>query len=157
MTKRLWVDDEKDPPEDDFVIARTFTLALALLAGQSWDELHLDYALDAGHTGAELLETLGVRHIPPVVVPISSNADGRALIAATHRALKLRSCQGCYNDDYNRGLGGATECWSLATMFVTLRRRVHRDEMPPWRRAPEALPSCYQQREYIFVKPTQER
>lgn len=155
--KILWVDDEKPAPEPDYVVARTFTMALALLAGQPWDELHLDYALDAGHTGVELLETLGIGYVPPVVVPISSNADGRAIITETHKALKKKACAGCYNDDYNRGLGGAKECWSLDTMYVTLRRRVHRDEVPPWRAAPEALPSCYQQRGYIFVKPTQER
>lgn len=62
-------------------------------------------------------------------------------------------CRGCYNNDYNHGLGGATECWSLATAKVVLRRRVHRAETPPWTAKPERLPSCFQQKGYIFVDP----
>ena len=27
-------------------------------------------------------------------------------------------CAGCYDDDYNRGLGGATECWGFKTARV---------------------------------------
>lgn len=65
-------------------------------------------------------------------------------------------CAGCYNDDYNRGLGGAKECWSLATAVVTLRRRVGMNDVPPWKAKPERLPNCYQQRGYIFVKPDRE-
>lgn len=66
-------------------------------------------------------------------------------------------CQGCYNDDYNHGLGGAKECWSFATAFVTLRRRVRMDEAPPWKATPTMLPNCYTQKGFIFVKPNQER
>jgi hypothetical protein len=62
-------------------------------------------------------------------------------------------CVGCYNDDYNHGHGGAKECWSFATARLVLRRRVHRDELPPWTAKPEVLPSCYTQREYQFVSP----
>ena len=154
--KRLWVDDEKDPPDEDFVVARTYAMARDLLMHNQWDELHLDYVLDQAKTGQQLLEEVGIRHLPPRLEPISTNAESNALLMMVWRQLKLTACAGCYNDDYNRGLGGATECWSLATMYVTLRRRVHRDEVPPWRAAPEALPNCYQQRQYIFVKPTQE-
>lgn len=66
------------------------------------------------------------------------------------------NCRGCYNDDYNHGLGGAKECWSFPTAVVVLRRRVHMDEVPPWKREPEELPNCYTQKRYIFVEPTRE-
>jgi hypothetical protein len=65
-------------------------------------------------------------------------------------------CVGCYNDDYNHGLGGATGCWSFETAVVQLRRRVRMDEAPPWKAKPERRPSCYRQTGFIFVKPDQE-
>lgn len=50
-------------------------------------------------------------------------------------------CVGCYNNDYNHGLGGAKECWSLASAVVTLRRRVGMNDVPPWKAKPERLPN----------------
>lgn len=77
--------------------------------------------------------------------------------AATPAKMDVRHCAGCYNDEYNRGLGGAAECWHRKNAVVILRRRVHIDDVPPWDREPEQLPSCYTQRRYVFVKPDQER
>lgn len=61
-------------------------------------------------------------------------------------------CRGCYFDDYNHGLGGATECWHFKDAKVILRKRVHVDERPPWKAKPELLPHCYTQRRFVFVK-----
>lgn len=65
-------------------------------------------------------------------------------------------CEGCYNDDYNRGLGGAKECWNFKGARILMRRRVGMNEVPPWTRTPELLPSCYRKTGYIFVGPETE-
>ena len=63
-------------------------------------------------------------------------------------------CMGCYNNDYNHGLGGAKECWSLKDARLILRRRVGMDDVPPWTAKPATLPNCYHQQGCIFVDPT---
>ncbi len=63
-------------------------------------------------------------------------------------------CSGCednfYNGNNNLGVG---KCWGLDTAKVIKRKRVGMNDMPPWKRKSESLPSCYKQRGYIFVKP----
>lgn len=66
------------------------------------------------------------------------------------------ACRGCYNDDYNRGLGGAKECWSFEEAELILRKRVHINDTPPWKQKPQMYPSCYRVPKYVFVKPDQE-
>lgn len=60
-------------------------------------------------------------------------------------------CAGCYHDEYNRGLGGAKECWSFKTAELKLRKKVHVDQMPPWKQEPQKYPSCYYQQRYVFI------
>jgi len=66
---------------------------------------------------------------------------------------KLRHCSGCYNNDYNHGLGGETECWSLPDAKLIWRKRVHVDQRPPWDQKAERYLSCRRESRYVFVKP----
>ena len=71
--------------------------------------------------------------------------------------MKKSNCSGCYNNDYNFGLGGSKECWSFKTATLKLRKRVSVDQPPPWKQKAEWYPSCYQQSRYVFVDKDRER
>ena len=60
-------------------------------------------------------------------------------------------CRGCYNDDYNHGLGGAKECWSFADAKLKMRKIVHINQVPPWTQKPQLLPSCYTMQKHVIV------
>jgi len=64
-------------------------------------------------------------------------------------------CRGCYNDEYNHGLGGAKECWSLKTAKLIMRKEVHVDQVPPWNQKAQMFPSCYRRSRYVYVQPDQ--
>jgi len=64
---------------------------------------------------------------------------------------KLKHCSGCYNNDYNCGLGGAKECWCLDSMELIKRKKVHVDQVPPWIQRPQLYPNCYKQPRYVFI------
>jgi len=66
---------------------------------------------------------------------------------------KRARCQGCYNDHYNQHRDG---CWSLSTMFLQRRKKVHASDVPPWKHKPGIYPSCYQQPMHVFVRKDQE-
>lgn len=74
------------------------------------------------------------------------------------KKLDAKHCRGCTDDFYNgHNPLGVQECWGRATAVLTLRRRVHIDERPPWTARPEKLPSCYKTRGYVFVDPKTSR
>lgn len=63
-------------------------------------------------------------------------------------------CSGCYNDDYNSGLGGAKECWSFSGAKVTDKISVHINQTPPYdKNNAEKKLSCYHKPQWIFVEP----
>lgn len=62
-----------------------------------------------------------------------------------------KHCKGCHDDPYNHGLGGAEKCWHLDNAEVIRRLRVGVDELPPWNRKPEMLPSCYTEPRFVFL------
>jgi hypothetical protein len=63
-------------------------------------------------------------------------------------------CSGCYNNDYNHGLGGAKECWNFSEAKVVDKLAIHVDEPPPYDKTKaKPLLSCYQQRRMCFVDP----
>lgn len=66
-------------------------------------------------------------------------------------AQKKTHCAGCYNDVYNHGCGGAKQCWSLDSMKLIKRKRVHISQRPPWNQAAELLPDCYRVPQFVFV------
>jgi hypothetical protein len=67
------------------------------------------------------------------------------------------NCIGCYYDDYNRGLGGAKQCWSFESAKLVDRLEVHIDEIPPHKNEYQKLPSCYQRQRYIYVERGREK
>jgi hypothetical protein len=64
-------------------------------------------------------------------------------------------CSGCYCNDYNYGLGGSRECWSLEDAKMIMRKEVSIDQIPPWNQEAKLLPSCYRRSRYVYVKPDQ--
>ena len=66
---------------------------------------------------------------------------------------KLVHCRGCEQNFYNGNNSlGVTRCWSLESMVLVERKKVHRDAPPPWLHESEQLPNCYQQKEYVILK-----
>ena len=64
-------------------------------------------------------------------------------------------CAGCYNNDYNHGLGGAKECWNFKAAKLIMRKEVHVDQRPPWNQKARMFPNCYQKSRYVYVRPDQ--
>lgn len=48
---KLWIDDERDPPDTNWVVARTVSEAVRLLARQRFNEISIDH--DDGHDSFE--------------------------------------------------------------------------------------------------------
>lgn len=64
------------------------------------------------------------------------------------------ACAGCYNDDYNHGLGGAKECFSFSSAEIIKRLAVGVNQVPPFNKnLAEPMMSCYTQRGMCYVKP----
>lgn len=60
------------------------------------------------------------------------------------RKIKRSDCNGCYNEVYMCGLGGAKRCWSFDDSELSMGRKQHRDTLPKhysgrWR----LVPDCY--------------
>jgi hypothetical protein len=62
-------------------------------------------------------------------------------------------CVGCYNNVYNQGCGGATECWSLKDATFISLILVPLDEMPPHQQKPQKHPNCYHKSGYASYRP----
>ncbi len=69
---------------------------------------------------------------------------------------KKKYCEGCYNDEYNRGLGGADRCWGLGSATLTRVKFVHINDVPPWnhQRVEETL-SCHKRKGFVRAQPNQ--
>ena len=67
--------------------------------------------------------------------------------------MKKSDCAGCYNNEYNHGLGGSKQCWSFKTAKLIMRKEVHIDQLPPWNQEAKRLPSCYRKERYVYVDP----
>lgn len=63
-------------------------------------------------------------------------------------------CAGCYNNDYNNGLGGAKECWSYSEAEVVDRIPVHINQMPPYdKKNARKMLNCYRQPQMCYPTP----
>lgn len=63
-------------------------------------------------------------------------------------------CNGCYNNDYNFGLGGSKECWSFKDAKLIKRLKIHVDMQPPYdKKSAKKYPNCYTEKRYVFVNP----
>lgn len=69
--------------------------------------------------------------------------------------MKKQNCVGCYNDDYNHGLGGATECWHFKDAKLIQRVAISIDQPPPYTQKPSKLPNCYRRQRFVFWTPEQ--
>ena len=65
-----------------------------------------------------------------------------------------KHCAGCEDNFYNGNNNlNVKECWRLKEAKVIHRKRVHLNQMPPWKQKAERYPSCYHVKQYVFVKP----
>lgn len=66
--------------------------------------------------------------------------------------LKKSNCAGCENNFYNGGNPyNVAECWSFKTAILIKRKRVHINQSPPWMQKPTLMPSCYNEKQYMFI------
>lgn len=63
-------------------------------------------------------------------------------------------CEGCYNDFYNQGGGGAKECWSYAGAEVCKRAFVHVSMVPPWKVKPVTTLTCHHKKNHWAIEPS---
>jgi hypothetical protein len=63
-------------------------------------------------------------------------------------------CGGCYNNDYNFGLGGSNECWSFKSAKIIKRLAIHVDQPPPYNKDnAEYRMDCFNSKRMVYVKP----
>ncbi len=63
-------------------------------------------------------------------------------------------CSGCYNNDYNFGLGGAKECWAYKPAKIIKRLGIPVDMSPPYdAKAATYRMSCFRKPRMVYVDP----
>ena len=69
--------------------------------------------------------------------------------------MNKKHCGGCYNDDYNHGLGGAKECFHFDPKKKLIRvYEIHVDQPPPFRKNQiTKRPPCFRMQRWAHVKP----
>lgn len=103
---KLFLDDERNPPDDSWIVVRDARTAIHLLRHNRFQELSLDHDLGTYQTGYDVCLFLEERawigqHIPPILRCHSQNPVGRnrilraiGQIAKIKEATHVRSC-GC--------------------------------------------------------------
>lgn len=56
---------------------------------------------------------------------MTADLDAALRVKMSDEQMSKAHCVDCYNDDYNHGLGGAKECWSLKSARVVKRWRIN--------------------------------
>lgn len=64
---------------------------------------------------------------------------------------KRTRCTGCHNDFYNKQEPNG--CWHLKGMYLTSRKAVHIDQVPPWNQKAYPIPNCYKRTKFWYVEP----
>lgn len=63
-------------------------------------------------------------------------------------------CNGCYNQEYHHGLGGAKECWNYKSAEIILRIPMSINEMPPYdKKRANKMMSCYRRSQMAYPSP----
>jgi hypothetical protein len=63
-------------------------------------------------------------------------------------------CAGCYNNDYNHGLGGADGCWSYKSAKIIKRLAIPVDRPPPYDKDhAEYRMDCFTRKGMVYVRP----
>ena len=67
--------------------------------------------------------------------------------------MKKENCRGCYNDNYNYGLGGAKQCWSFdKSKKLESKYVIHKNLAPPYEKHHiRKVPPCYKPQDYAVV------
>jgi hypothetical protein len=86
------------------------------------------------------------------------NASGKSGSEGFFEVIKMKKdksmCKGCYNDDYNHGLGGSKECWGYAEATIVPRLAIRSDQPPPYNAEnAEPMMSCYKKKGMCYVNP----
>ena len=64
-----------------------------------------------------------------------------------------KHCVGCEDNFYNaNNPHGVKECWAYKKAKIVLRKKVHKDQTPPWNHEPNMYPSCYRQKNFVFFE-----
>lgn len=68
--------------------------------------------------------------------------------------MKKDNCIGCYNNDYNSGLGGSKECWSFKDAKMIKRIPIRVDQRPPYNKSnAKKMPNCFNSQRMCYVSP----
>lgn len=87
---KLWHDDMRAPPDDTWTVARTNAEAITLLAENVVEEASLDFQLEFGEDGGQLVEAMVKADlVPPKVTCHSLSAFGAEAMA---RVLREGGC-----------------------------------------------------------------
>lgn len=62
-------------------------------------------------------------------------------------------CAGCYNNEYNYGLGGANECWEYKEAKIIKRLCVHISQSPPYNFKENSRwkLNCFRKPQFVYV------
>ena len=76
---------------------------------------------------------------------------------ALSKAEKLKMCIGCDDDFYNaKNPLGVKECWCFQRAKVVKKKKVHINQVPPWKQKAIRVLSCRHEKHYVFVGEHQE-
>lgn len=69
------------------------------------------------------------------------------------RKIKRSDCNGCYNEDYHHGLGGAKKCWSFDDATLSMGRLLSIHTMPEkYSGRYKLIPDCYTKKQYFVER-----
>lgn len=80
------------------------------------------------------------------------------LLRLTRVTVRPHHCIGCRDNFYNgNNQYGIQCCWNMGSARLVRRKRVHINDIPPWRWQPVyTVPDCFRMAGYVHVRPTQE-
>lgn len=62
-------------------------------------------------------------------------------------------CIGCENNFYNdNNPYNVKECWSYKSAKLVKKRKVHINQVPPWKQPLKDYLSCYHSKQYIYTE-----
>ncbi|MGN1127224.1 MAG: cyclic-phosphate processing receiver domain-containing protein [Ruminococcus sp.] len=75
---KLFVDDKRDAPSNEYQVVRNFQFATTLLSVMNFEFIDLDYSLEEDKTGLDILKWMYENNISVPHINIhSSNIEGR--------------------------------------------------------------------------------
>jgi hypothetical protein len=72
----------------------------------------------------------------------------------TKAEFKKTFCPGCRDNFYNGNNNmGITDCWMLVSAKKAMKKKVWRDDVPPWNHTPIETLTCFRAEGYWMVDP----